>query len=180
MINVKKLRIGDIICTTSGSPLATIIKFRTWGWRYMFSQDKASHIATVVDRGEGLLYFAEMGAYGFDLTEIYTYDRPKPLSHVCCVLRHDAFNSLINRTHYNNFMLKAHAHKVMYGYEDLVNFLPAIHFHDNPNTWICSELPREGFKTCGIPYPIAWDNSCSPKDWQCWKVLKDVTKEIIA
>lgn len=179
MILVNKLQVGDIVGTTSGAPIAMAIKFRIYGWRHVLHQDDSSHIATVVDRGQGLLYLAEMLPGGIELTEIHCYDHKKPLRHIVFVKRHPAFNDSVIKLCYNDFMLEAHSRKVKYGFEDMANFLPGIHFKDNPNTWICSELPREGFKECRIPYPVQWEKACSPRHWQDWTIPTDITKTVI-
>jgi hypothetical protein len=176
---IGRFQVGDIVGITSGSPLATIIKAKTWGIKSAFSQDKASHIGTVVDRGQGLLYLAEMNAGGLDLMSFRAYDHVRPLAHICFVGRHPAFDQQVRRDIYNEFMLSAHAHGVRYGFEDLVNFLPGVHFKDNLKTWICSELPREAFRAQGIAYPRGWDFQCAPRDWQLWLELQNITKFIM-
>jgi hypothetical protein len=183
MINLSALQIGDIIGTTSGSPLATLIKLNTWGWRFMFSQKKASHIATVVDRGHGLYYFAEMQASGIALTEIHAYCNVVPMQHVCWVGRNPELNNLGTQVKYNNAILALHARRVKYGYDDLFDYITervGIHIRDKENRIICSELPRVAYKQIGISYPPSWEGKCSPMDWQEWETLEDVTKSILA
>lgn len=178
MIKVENLRPGDIVGVTSGSPLATVIKLRTWGWKHAFDQTKASHIAVVVDRGQGLLYLAEMLSNGLDLNEIHEYDHTPPRSHICFVGRLPALDNLELRSKFNAFILEAHARKVKYGFEDLLKFLN-IPLKDNQNTWICSELPREDCKKQAITYPNTWDKNCAPADWQRWNVLTNITTSIV-
>ena len=190
MIIIQNFRIGDIVGTTSGSPLAMLIKARTWGWRSALSQSKSSHIATVVDRGNGLLYFAEMLSGGIHLTEIHSYDHRAPNPHICFVGRHAALCGSIGPTPvnsfatlYNNTILALHARKVKYGYDDMVNYIMEsfrIKIRDKESTLICSELPRVGFDASFIPYPESWASRCSPMDWQCWPLLENVTRSIVS
>lgn len=182
MINISKLEIGDIIGTTSGSPVATLIKIKTWGWRRAFSQQHSSHIATVVNRGHGLLYLAEMLPGGIELTNIHEYDNKAPRQHFCWVGRHPAFGSEEVKLKYNNLILALHSRKVRYGYDDLINYISegiGIHLKDREDRIICSELPRVGFKGCSIPYPSNWEGKCSPMDWQCWVDMKNITGDIL-
>jgi hypothetical protein len=177
MIKVQNLRIGDIVGTTSLSALSIGIKIRTWGWRKAFAQDRSSHIATVVSE-HTLFYFMEMLAQGIHETDVNEYDHSAPRQHIAFVGRHRAFESEATQKTYNDFMLELHARGIKYGYEDLANFILekiGIHLKDKQETLICSELPRAGFKYCGIPYPSAWDKDCSPADWQQWVDLSRVS-----
>lgn len=178
MIYYERLKIGDVVCTTSGSPLAAAIKMRTWGITSAFSQSKASHIATVVERGHGLLYFAEMLPKGLDLTEISSYDHAAPLQHICAIRRHPLLSQNADlRIKYNNAILALHARKVKYGYDDLFNYigeLVGIQVRDKESTLICSELPRVGLKAVGVVTPDRWSKRCSPMDWQCWSEMEAV------
>lgn len=178
MINYSSLQIGDIIGTTSASPLAALIKARTWGWRSMLDQKKCNHIATIVDRGHGLLYLAEMLSKGIELTELHTYDHKAPRQHICFVGRHDAFYDITTQVKYNNWILSQHSHGVKYGWDDFFRTEGwfAKRVKDHPDTMICNELPREGFKYCGIPYPSTWDNpDFCPMNWQTWVSLANKT-----
>jgi len=183
MIKINNLEVGDIIGTTSGTPLASLIKLKTWGWRNAFAQNKSSHIAVVVDRGHGLLYFAEMLSSGIALTEIHDYDHSAPRQHICYVGRHPLIaNNEELRNTFNKTVLELHARKVKYGYDDLFDYCTetiGIKLRDKEDTLICSELPRVAFKACGIHYPVNWEGKCSPKDWQCFADLKCMTNEVI-
>ena len=183
MIRINKLMVGDIIGTTSGSPLAMIIKARTWGWRKMFSQKHSSHIAVVVDRGHGLLYFAEMLAGGIALTNIQEYNNRAPRQHICFVGRHPTVaSSAMKRGIISDQILYLHSRKVKYGFDDLFDYLTesfGIHIPDKESTLICSELPRVGFKKADVETPSAWDEKCSPQDWQSWVNLHNMTEEVI-
>ena len=177
MIKVQNLQVGDIVGTTSLSALSIGIKIRTWGWRKAFDQTKASHIATVVSE-HTLSYFMEMLAKGIHETDINEYDHSAPRQHICFVGRHRAFENPQTQAMYNSIMLELHARHVKYGYEDLANFIlekVGIRLKDKQDTLICSELPRVGFKHCGIPYPSTWDKECAPSDWQQWVDLSRVS-----
>jgi len=181
MIRVGCFRVGDVVGTTSLSPLACIIKARTWGWRKMFDQGLCNHIATVVTE-HGLLYFMEMLGKGIHETDIHEYDHFAPRDHICWVGRHPAMDDPAKRMCYNNYMLDLHARHIKYGYEDIANFITeevGIHLKDKQDTLICSELPRVGFKRFGIPYPVNWDKECAPSDWQQWVEMENLTRKII-
>jgi hypothetical protein len=178
MINLAALRIGDIIGTTGLNPVSMAIKARLWGWRRMLDQSIPNHIAVVVDRGHGLLYLAEMLSKGIALTECNYYNHKAPAQHICFVGRHKALDDINKRVEFNNFVLKAHSIKVKYGFDDLALFLN-LKVKDNLKTWICSELPREAFKSCGIGYPAQWNVNCSPRDWRDWVDMQNVTKEVV-
>jgi hypothetical protein len=185
MINVQNLRIGDVCGTTSLNPLTMMIKWNTWGKRYIFDQTKASHVTTVVTE-HGLNYFMEMLSKGIHQTDINEYDHSKPFPHICFVGRHSAFEDIGIRNHYNEIMLELHEKHVKYGWEDLINFVLVkygLQIKDNPNRNICSVLPRIGFKHVGISYPYKWDIMpyCSPMDWQLYKDPRftDITNTII-
>jgi hypothetical protein len=172
------LRIGDIVGTTSGAPIACAIHWRLWGWRNMFRQDLPNHIAIVVNRSHGLLYLAEMLGKGIALTEIHEYEQRAPLQHVCFVGRHAALNEASTQVKLNNYLLEAHARKVKYGYEGLLLFLN-LKVKDDPARLICSELAREAFRIARIPFPRPWEENCSPRDWWEWIELHNITKEVL-
>jgi hypothetical protein len=182
MIHVERLQIGDIVGTTSLSPLACAIKLKTWGWRKMFNQGLCNHIATVVSE-HSLNYFMEMLGKGIHETDINEYDHSAPRDHICFVGRHHAFDDCVTRERYNDYILQLHAKHIKYGYEDIANFIfedVGIRLKDKQETLICSELPRSGFKKFGISYPSNWDKDCAPSDWQQWVELQNITKSIVS
>jgi len=184
MIKVQNLRIGDIVGTTSLAPWTWFIKGKTWGWTSIFSQGKCNHIATVCGEHR-LVYFMEMIGRGIHQTDIHDYDNRIPMSHVCFVGRHKAFDDPNVREKYNDYMLTLHEHRVKYGWDDIKNHIfntIGIHIRDKEETLICNELPRVGFAYCGIPYPKEWDSArFAPIDWQIWKDSNyiNITKQII-
>jgi hypothetical protein len=181
MINVAALRIGDCVGTTNWGPISIPIKIKTWGWLYAFSQNKASHIACVVNE-HSLNYFMEMLPGGIHETDIHEYDHYAPRDHICWVGRHSAFDDPNTQQKFNDFMLEAHAHHVKYGYEDLCNFIlekVGFRLKDNQSTLICSELWRAGVHICGVNYPPTWEKDCAPADEQRWPELQNITKLIV-
>ena len=183
MINFKNLRVGDIVGTTSGSPLACLIRLNTWGWKYFFTQSKASHIAVVVDRGGGLLYLCEMLASGIAFTSLDAYDCKAPKQHFTFVGRHPALDDDSMRARFNLCAIELHAQHIKYGFDDLADYITdrvGIHIKEKENRIICSELPRVIFETIGVPYPAQWKGKCSPMDWQMFlPPLSDHLKEVL-
>ena len=182
MIKIDKLKVGDIVCTTSASPIAVAIKIKLWGWRNCFNEKLANHTGIICRRSNysSLLYIAEMLSDGLNYTALSEYDHKHPRNHFVFVGRHpkmDGFR-LSKECMINHFISNAHDAYIKYGYEDLLHFLNS-KVKDNPNTLICSELPREVFRDCGITYPKQWDIDCSPKDWQTWVDLTNVTSEVL-
>jgi len=183
-MNIRNFQIGDIVGTTSLAPWTMAIKGKTWGWRYIFSQTKSSHIATVCGEHR-LFYFMEMLGKGIHQTDIHDYDNRAPKSHVCFVGRHKAFDDPVIREKYNEFMLDLHERRVKYGWDDIENHILVklgIQIHDKEDTLICNELPKVGFAWCKIPYPKEWDSpTFAPMHWQVYKnpLFTDVTKQII-
>lgn len=182
-MNIDKLKVGDIIGTTSYNPLASIIKMKTWGFKYALAQNKCSHIGCIVDRGFGLLYIAEMLATGISLTPLNRYASKPPKEHIVFIGRHNSFSNDADKVkQFNNWILLQHSKGVKYGWDDFFresSWLSKI-FEDKKETMICNELPREAFKFCNISYPESWNqNNFSPKDWQCWEALEHIEKEIL-
>jgi hypothetical protein len=73
-----------------------------------------------------------------------------------------------NRDKLNTYMIKKHAFKVKYGYEELLRFyIPSL--PDDPYTMICSMWPLFAYRDCGLSLPDAWKDTkvlLSPADWQ--------------
>jgi hypothetical protein len=182
-INPNVLQPGDIILTTSMSPLAALIRARTWpsfakGFGGWFNMGLATHAAIVCDRGGGLYYACEMIGRGIEMSELEIYDHgPKSwLKHIIAVRRHTAFSGpgddpLDRRIKANRYMIDTHSFNVRYGFDKLIEFIfPKA--KDNPYTMICSQWARRVFAQAGIVPPFP--DLCSPADWQNWKDLADI------
>lgn len=189
-------KVGDVGGTTAKGPFAWIIKAKIWGLRYMFSADKCNHTFTVIrldrdilDRNNlvilknGDLCIAEMGADGVDLKSFDEYFPANKNGWYVFISRHPAFSQNITAEGvYSNFILGLRDRHIKYGWEDILREEAWIdkRIKDNPDTLICNELPREGFKRCGIPYPESFDTpQFSPKDWQLWSDMIRIEKEIL-
>lgn len=89
-LRYENLQPGDIICTTSNSPISVLIKMKTWGFSSAFSLKKCSHIAMVV-KIEEKFFLCEAVQNGFVINSCYKYLDPKfsnGYTQICAVLRH--------------------------------------------------------------------------------------------
>lgn len=179
-IQIEKWQVGDIIPTTSLSPMAAIIRRRTWPKRSLIDMSLSTHTAITVDRGGGLLYACEMGPWGIRMSELGRYDHgPKSwLAHPCMLLRHPYLShgsdGLDRRNKISEFCIKMHSFHVRYGYEDLLRFIwPDI--EDNPYRMVCSQFVVSALNHVDIPMPEGWFDRAaqrpgivSPADIQRW------------
>jgi len=74
-LNHSAMQVGDVWCTTSSSPLAVLIKRKTWGWAKMFSLSHCSHVATVI-KIQGQFFLLEALMDGIRISTCYEYLNP--------------------------------------------------------------------------------------------------------
>jgi len=180
-IDPNKLKIGDVVITTDASPLAEIIRWKTWGRQSVFDLRKGTHAGMICDRGGGLFYVSEMLAGGLSMTELQTYDHGAGswFPHWCRVGRHPLLDGEGKRENLNDYMIQMHSFGVKYGYEQLLKFMDS-KIPDNPYTLICSQYIALAFQFIDIPLPDEWNGPdknfdlCTPKQWQEWKGIVDI------
>jgi hypothetical protein len=196
MIRSDLLQVGDVGGTTSRDFAAIAIKAKIWGWMSILNPYKCNHSFTVVRVPEdtvgtgrvlfkaGSLCIAEMGADGVDLMPFDEYRTDYKGDHYVFIGRHLFFrDNPPAQDMYSKFILDLRARHIKYGWEDILREEKWIDpmIKDNPNTLICNQLPREGFKRLGIPYPEQFNTAqFSPRDWQEWDDLTHIDSAVFA
>jgi hypothetical protein len=172
-IDPNKLAIADTVIFTDMAPFAEVIRARTWPKRSIFDMSLGTHCGTIVDRGGGLYYVAEMLADGLVFSELQKYDNgPRSwLRHIVAIKRHPLFwdgdSGAVRQTLANDWMIKQHSFGVKYGYDELVRFVDPDR-KCNPYRMICSVWCEAVWGYCNIPMPFSGDLPTSPADWQRW------------
>ena len=143
----KIVRAGDIVLTSSRSPLACLIRGKTAGLRQMFNLRVANH-AGIVYRDGGLFKIAEM------LTKIHStpfedYTRKDFWKdEIIYVKRSKFFDNDAHQYAVNAKIVFDLSQAIKYDYKGILEYLwPKI--EDRPDKYYCSEYCRHVTQHCG-------------------------------